>query len=145
MSSLVALGIAAPLAALAVLLFRRHRPRTAAGAGAAAVALLLVTAETPLGIGNGTVPDLVGIDECTATERLAKRGLRWRFGDRSPVGGVSPRCDTGDPFWVSTVADPIVGQRPAPGTKLDEDAIVVLETACTQEPHCAPGAYDLFP
>ncbi|HWT93052.1 MAG TPA: PASTA domain-containing protein [Solirubrobacteraceae bacterium] len=140
-----AIVLAIPVSALALRLARRRRPRAAILVATAAVALVLLAAREPLGIDQGNVPDLVGIDECTATERLKERGLRWRFGDRAPVGGVSSRCVADVPFYVSTVADPITGQRPAPGSELEEGAVVVLLTGCTQEPHCAPGAYDVMP
>ena len=98
--------------------------------------LLVVRAETPFGFGNGTVPGLVGLDECTATDKLAARELRWRFGPHSPIGGRPASCiDTGG--GIGSVADEIVGQRPTPGTRLSESDVVVLETDCTRERRCS--------
>lgn len=135
MSSLVIAVIVLVVGALVRLLFRRGRPRIGLVLAAAAAALLIAGAETPFGIGNGKVPDLVGVDECTATKRLDKRGLRWRVGD-GPVGRVSSSCTSDEPFFVSTVADRIEAQRPAPGTDLGEDGVVVLHTDCGSEPTC---------
>ncbi len=102
-------------------------------------AVLIVEAETPFGIGNGKVPDLVGLDECTAASRLGERDLRWRFGNRAPVGGQPAACASGGLF---TTADEVLAQRPRAGTELEDGAVVRLETACTREPHCAAlGGY----
>ena len=99
-------------------------------------------AETPFGIGNGTVPDLIGLGECTATEKVAARELRWRFGARAPIGGrPAAFIDAGG--GIGSVADEIVGQRPASGTPLSQSGVVVLETACTRVRHCSRlGRYD---
>ena len=102
--------------------------------------VLLVRAETPFGVGNGTVPDVVDVDECTAVERIEERGLRWRFGSRAPVGGQPAACVSGEPL---SVADPVLAQRPRPGTDLGEGGLVVLETDCTRERACSRlGRYD---
>lgn len=99
----------------------------------------IVQAETPFGIGNGTVPGLVDLDECTATQKLEERGLRWRFGDRAPVGGRPAACIDGGLF---SVADPVLAQKPAEGARPGA-APVVLETACTREGPCSRlGRYD---
>lgn len=101
---------------------------------AVSVVLLVAVAETPFGIGDGTMPEVVGLGECAATERLRERGLRWRFGPRSPVGGRPASCV--DPGLFS-VSDEVLGQRPQAGKKLGESEVVVLETACTREPSCS--------
>jgi hypothetical protein len=106
------------VAAIIALFFGRSR-RVAVVAIAVVLILLVVRAETPFGFGNGTVPDLVGFDECTATEKLEARELRWRFGPHSPIGGRPASCvDTGG--GIGSVADAIVGQRPTPGGPLAE-------------------------
>lgn len=105
------------VAAIIALFFGSSR-RVAVAAIVVVLLLVVVRAETPFGIGNGTVRDLVGLDECTATDKLAARELRWRFG-RAPIGGRPAACiDTGG--GVGSVADEIVGQRPAFGTRLTQ-------------------------
>jgi hypothetical protein len=122
------------LGALVALVLGARR-RAATAAAVVIVALLLVArAETPFGIGNGTVPRVVGLDECSATDKLAARDLRWRFGPRAPIGGRPASCIDGGPF---SVADDVVGQRPAPGTRLQKSAVVTLETPCTRERRCS--------
>jgi hypothetical protein len=124
------------LVAAIIALFFGSTRRVAVAAIVILLLLLMVRAETPFGIGNGTVPDLVGVDECTATDKLAARELRWRFGPRAPIGGRPAACiDTGG--GIGSVADEIVGQRPDSGTRLTQAAVVVLETACTRERHCS--------
>jgi len=114
--------------------------RRAATAAAVVVLLIVARAETPFGIGNGTVPRVIGLDECSATNKLAARDLRWRFGPRAPIGGQPASCIDGGPF---SVADDVIGQRPAPGTRLQESAVVTLETHCTRERLCSRlGRYD---
>jgi hypothetical protein len=123
------------VAAIIALFFGRSR-RVAVLAIVVVLILLVVRAETPFGIGNGRVPDLVGLDECTATDKLADRELRWRFGPHAPIGGRPAPCiDTGG--GIGSVADEIVGQRPAPGTRLPASDVVVLETDCTRERRCS--------
>jgi hypothetical protein len=124
------------LAAATIALFFGRSRRVAVVAVVVVLILLVVRAETPFGFGNGTVPDLVGLDECTATDKLAARELRWRFGPHSPIGGRPASCiDTGG--GIGSVADEIVGQRPTPGTRLSESDVVVLETDCTRERRCS--------
>lgn len=108
-------------------------------AGAVVGLLAAVQAETPLGIGNGVVPDLVGLDECTAARKLEERGLRWRFGDRAPVGGRPAACVDGE---LLSVADPVLAQRPSEDARPGRRP-VVLETACTREGPCSRlGRYE---
>ncbi len=99
---------------------------------------MLLMAETPFGLGNGTVPKLVGLDECTATRKLEERGLRWRFGDRATVGGRPAACDDGELF---SVADPVLAQQLPEGAR-PGSRVIVLETSCTREQACrALGRY----
>jgi hypothetical protein len=89
-------------------------------AGFAAGGVVLVTAaETPFGIGDGVVPDLRGQNWCTATKRLERRGLRWRFDNRPAIHRSAPED--------SCVMNPkVTRQMPAPGNDLGEGSVVVL-------------------
>lgn len=123
------------VAAIIALFFGRSR-QVAVLAIVVVLVLLVVRAETPFGFGNETVPDLVGLDECTAIDKLAARELRWRFGLDAPIGGRPASCiDAGG--GIGSVADEIVGQRPTLGTRLPEPDVVVLETDCTRERRCS--------
>jgi beta-lactam-binding protein with PASTA domain len=91
-------------------------------------ALWFTQSETPFGIGNGEVPNLVGRDRCDATHALARRGLRWRFPPSAEIQekaegrslGLSPDCS----------GDTLVRQSPGVGTDLGEGGVVVLITSC---------------
>jgi beta-lactam-binding protein with PASTA domain len=86
-------------------------------------------AETPFGIGDGKVPDLVGKDVCEASRAAADRGLRWRYG---PGGDVSAAVLRHDPSVSFTCADDeVVRQSPGPGTDVGEGGVVTLITECT--------------
>ena len=91
-------------------------------------ALLIRGAETPFGIGNGRVPELVGRDLCSATTAVAERGLRWRIVDsRIRDDGLRPsRNETPD-----CTSDRVVRQSPAPATRLREGDVVTLVTVCS--------------
>src|SRR3712207_3656368 len=92
----------------------------------------VASAETPFGIGNGVVPDVVGRDsECDALTALEERGLRWlSFGDL--YDRVPARlCDVDeDVSYGSGAPTGIVDQRPEPGTDLGEGGVVRLIREC---------------
>ena len=97
----------------------------------AAAALL---AETPFGIGNGRVPDVIGLDACDATAAITERGLRWRW--RNERGSHANAIEYEPRASPSCKVDPIDGQAPQPGTKLREGDVVAIETPCTRERNC---------
>jgi len=98
--------------------------------GVAAVLVLgVVRAETPLGIGDGVVPNLVAKDRCSGEQALAKRNLRWRYGSTGRVGGEP--CDhiaEDDPSEGQSCADAIEWQRQPEGSDLGEGGVVELRS-----------------
>lgn len=100
----------------------------AGGAGAA-----VVGAETPLGVGDGTVPSLVGRPTCEAEVALEERGLRWRYGGSTTVYAAAVPCPHSGDEDDLPAGDPVTTQRPAPGSRLPERGVVVVETACAQD------------
>ena len=71
MTADLVVGASFGLATLA-LLATGHR-RSAALLAVVVTLVLVVVAETPFGLGNGTVPRLVGLDECDRTRRVGDR------------------------------------------------------------------------
>ena len=101
----------------------------AAAAVAGALVVAGARAETPLGIGDGVVPDLVGEDRCASEQVLAKRDLRWRYGRTGRVGREP--CDQiieVDPSEGINCPDTIERQRPREGTDLGEGGVVELRS-----------------
>ena len=101
---------------------------------AAGVALCLVSAvlaaETPLGIGNGIVPDVRDRHVCDAYRVLEERGLRWRSSggpvrQRTPPGDCVERADN-----ALDEGDTVGEQDPPPGTDLGEGGVVRLGPDC---------------
>ena len=93
------------------------------------LALLIKGAETPFGIGNGQVPELVGRDLCSATTAVAERGLRWRI-----TGNGETRSDGLRPSPQSSfdcTSDLVVRHSPRPRTQLEEGDVVTLVTVCS--------------
>lgn len=91
--------------------------------------LLVRAAETPFGIGNGQVPELVGRDLCSATTAVAERGLRWRI-----IGSREARRDglrQSRQHEPDCTGDEIVRHSPEPWTRLDEGDVVTLVTVCS--------------
>jgi beta-lactam-binding protein with PASTA domain len=97
--------------------------------GALVIALLVKGAETPVGIGNGQVPELIGRDLCSATTAVAERGLRWRI-----IGGREARSDGLRPSRQDSfdcTSDRVVRQTPERGTRLDQGDVIALVTVCS--------------
>jgi len=133
--AVVSLGIAAVILFLVLgapphqLLSAARLKLLAVAAVAAVLVLAVVRAETPLGIGDGVVPDLVGEDRCAGEQALAKRNLRWRYGRTGRVGRQP--CDhiiEDDPSEGIHCPHTIEWQRLPEGTDLGEDGIVELRS-----------------
>jgi beta-lactam-binding protein with PASTA domain len=75
------------------------------------------------------VPDVVGKPRSQAICALADAGLRWRI---SPDRHVRSRPPAGcDDAGSAGEPDPrVLRQRPAPGSRVDRDAVVVLHDQC---------------
>ena len=95
------------------------------------VALWIRGAETPFGIGNGRVPDVVGRDLCSATRALTERGLRWGYATSTAISATAlnesreatPDCST----------DIVLRQSPRPGTDVGDGGAVRLATRCSDK------------
>ena len=87
-------------------------------------------AETPFGIGNGKVPDLVGRNVCSATAALAKRELRWRVGTFRVVQTKAEHNVVGESFDCSD--DKVLRQSPSPGTDVGTGGVVWFATQCSE-------------
>jgi hypothetical protein len=134
--ALLAIVAAVSLRALAVVVVL-----AAASIGVAVVR----AAETPFGIGDGVVPDVVGLDDCEAYTLLEKRDLRWitfgRLEERAP-GDCDDDDGTFDTGSSSFDGVEIVAQRPAAGTDIGEDGVVRLIRRCEQERTCGRFGVD---
>ncbi len=94
----------------------------------------IVLAETPFGIGDGTVPALLGQGACAAERSLERRGLHWRYEGDPAVRRTATEQDVAtDP---SCDDDRIERQWPHPGTELGPGGIVVLRSFCSRPPGC---------
>ena len=96
------------------------------------VGLLIRGAETPFGIGNNRVPDVVGRDLCSATRAITERGLRWGYPILEPFEEAIEAGDDSPPCSFDTV----LSQSVKPGAELQEGAVVRLATVCSEGAGC---------
>ena len=115
-----------------------HRP-TWLGASAAVGALVLLvgalgawTNRTDEEPGDVTTPELVGLDVLSATTRLEQLGLSWRFAGSDEVSSRVVRLPSGHHLSPSPAADVVVGQDPAPRSRIGRNAILELRTRCSE-------------
>ncbi len=131
-------SLAAALAAILAALCPKGLRLLAAALVAGAAVWAVVGAETPFGLGDGVVPDVRGREGCEAHVALEERALRWAHRH----GPVHARAPEGECVAVQDdgfdTHNPIVEQRPAPGTDLGEGGIVRLRHAC-EAPSCGLG------
>lgn len=133
-----AVSVVAALVAVLAAVWPKGLRVVAAVALAGAAAWPVLAAETPLGIGDGVVPDVRGRDDCEALRALEERGLRWRFGAAGPVHERVPaelQCSGDVAQEDEDHSNPIAEQEPSPGTKVGEGGVVRLRRRC--EPPCA--------
>ena len=93
------------------------------------LALWIRAAETPFGIGDGRVPDVVGRDLCSATHALTERGLRWRYGTSTET--LDEALDESRQASFDCSNDMVLRQSASPGSDLGEGGVVRLATLCT--------------
>jgi hypothetical protein len=97
-------------------------------------ALTVRAAETPFGIGNGQVPDVVDRGICPATRALTERGLRWGF-----QGEPDVYSEALNPPETSSTPDcklEVLRQSVRPGTQLREGQVIRLATLCSDTRSC---------